>query len=163
MRRVSVKIGDVFSVRLQNNELKFFQYIAVDKNQLDSEVIRAFKHAYLIVETPDMLTIIKDEVDFHAHVMLKLGVKLGYWNKVGNCNIKGDLSEVMFRDTNDYGKPEIKISQRWWVWKIGGQPKYIGKLKNKNKQAEIGIIVTPPDIIERMQVGKYSFIYPDYE
>ncbi|CAN5467527.1 hypothetical protein BH09BAC6_BH09BAC6_07690 [soil metagenome] len=47
MTRVNTKTGDVFSVKL-NNSKKYFQYIANDSTQLNSDVIRGFRKIYAI-------------------------------------------------------------------------------------------------------------------
>ena len=50
MVRVVTKVGDVFSVKLDNEVKKYFQLIAFDLTQLNSDVIRAFKKVYPIHE-----------------------------------------------------------------------------------------------------------------
>ena len=52
MKRVRTKIGDMFSVKVSENEKKYFQLIAFDLTQLNSDVIRAFKKVYGIEEQP---------------------------------------------------------------------------------------------------------------
>ena len=42
MVRVTTKIGDIFSVNINETEKKYFQLIAFDQTQLNSDVIRAF-------------------------------------------------------------------------------------------------------------------------
>jgi hypothetical protein len=46
MARIRTKIGDVFSVPLDNINKKYFQYIPNDLTQLNSDVIRAFVKRY---------------------------------------------------------------------------------------------------------------------
>lgn len=53
MARINTKIGDVFSVKIDNNK-KYFQYIVSDLTQLNSDVIRAFKKVYPINAHPDL-------------------------------------------------------------------------------------------------------------
>ena len=43
MARISTKIGDVFSVKVDENNKKYFQLVAFDLTQLNSNAIRAFK------------------------------------------------------------------------------------------------------------------------
>lgn len=93
MARVYIKIGDVFSVKMDLYGKKFFQLIAYDLTQLNSDVIRAFKTVYPANENPDLLEIVEAE----------------------------------------------------------------------NRKAEIGVIVTPYDIVDRMKTGKYDFVYPGFE
>jgi hypothetical protein len=44
--RISTKIGDVFSAKIDGNTKKYFQLIAFDLTQLNSDVIRGFKKVY---------------------------------------------------------------------------------------------------------------------
>ena len=167
MARISTKIGDVFSVKVDENNKKYFQLIAFDLTQLNSDVIRAFKKVYPIDFTPDLSEIVDGEIEFYAHCVTKWGMKMNLWNKVGNISEVGNISHILFRDTNDYGsKPgeQIKISNNWHVWKINDNDfTWVGKLEGENRKAEIGIVISPDSIAHRMQTGKYDFIYPDFE
>ncbi len=127
MGRTITKIGDVFSVKLDDNRKKYFQYVANDLTQLNSDVIRAFKKTYSINPNPDLSEIVTDEVEFYAHCVTKWGIKLGLWERVGNIANVGKV-EVVFRDSEDYGNPEIKVSYGWWIWKINEEQKRVGKL-----------------------------------
>ena len=160
---MNTKLGDVFGVKIDSNNKKYFQYIVSDLTQLNSDVIRAFKKIYPIDINPELTEIVNDEVEFYAHCVTKLGVKMGFWEKVGNISEIGNIHNVLFRDSGDYGIPEIKVSQNWWIWKINQNQKHIGKLEGENKQAEIGIVISPDSIVNRMQTGNYDFVYPDYE
>lgn len=167
MARVIIKIGDIFSVKIGENNKKFFQLIAYDSTQLNSDVIRAFKKIYAISDHPDMQEIVNDEVEFYAHCFTKLGVKLGYWEKVGKSASIGQTKHILFRDTNDYGhklgEEPVKISHKWYIWRINENFHRVGELKGENKKAEIGVVVSPPNIIDRMKTGTYKFVYPGFE
>lgn len=167
MARITTKIGDVFSVKVDDSHKKYFQLIAFDITQMNSDVIRAFEKAYSIDINPELSEIIKEEVHFYAHCVTKLGLKMGYWESVGNIRDIGTTENILFRDTNDYGsKPgeQIKVSHNWYVWKINDNDfTRVGKLKGENRNAEIGIIISPDSIVYRMQTGKYDFVYPDFE
>jgi hypothetical protein len=166
MVRVISKVGDIYSVLLNDGTKKYFQYIANDATQLNSEVIRAFKRKYAIEAKPDLEEIIKDEIDFFAHCFIKLGVKRELYIKVGNISQVGTL-EILFRGTNDHGhklgEEPIKVSTNWYVWKINDDKfTHVGKLTMENQNAEIGLVVNPYDIVARMETGKYNFVYPGY-
>lgn len=167
MARVSTKIGDVFSVRIDKSSKKYFQLIAFDLTQLNSDVIRAFKDAYPIDTTPDLSEIVNGEIDFYAHCITRLGLKMNLWEKIGNNDEIGDTIHVLFRGTEDSGKlvdeEPIQISEKWYVWNINEKFRDVGKLKDKNREAEIGVIVNPYDIVERIKTGKYNFFYPGFE
>lgn len=160
MARVYTKIGDIFSAKVSDNSKKYLQYIANDLTQLNSDIIRAFKKEYPIGETPELSEVIKGEIDFYAHCVVKWGVKLGFWEKVGNSPYN-EIPNVIFRSTNDDGDT-VKISHQWWVWKIGEEHRYIGKLSGENQKAEIGSVIQPKSIVHRMRTGRYISVFPGF-
>ncbi len=168
MARVNTKLGDVFSVKTDSNNKKYFQLIAVDSTQLNSDVIRAFKKTYPLDENPELFEIINDEVDFFAHCVTKLGLKMNLWEKVGNTQEIGNTDDILFRDTNDYGvksgEEPIKVSNNWYVWRINDKKfTQVGKLEGENRKAEIGIVINPLGIIELLKGNKYPVHYPGFE
>lgn len=76
MKRLNLKLGDVFLVNIDVSRKKYFQYIANDSLQLSSNVIKAFKSFYTSSDEPDLEDVIKDEVEFTAHCIIRLGFKL---------------------------------------------------------------------------------------
>jgi hypothetical protein len=159
MARTNTKIGDVFFVKVNDNSKKYLQYIVSDFTQLNSDVIRAFKKTYPIDANPDLSEIVKGEVEFYAHCVTKWGIKLGYWENVGNIADVGAF-DVLFRSSGD--NPQTKVSQNWWVWKINEEQKKVGKLVGENQKAEVGSIIPPDSIVHRMKTGEYDFVYPAY-
>lgn len=162
MAKANTKIGDVFKAKINANSKKYLQYIVSDLTQLNSDVIRVFKKIYAIDADPDLSEIVNDEVDFYAHCVTKWGIKLGYWEKIGNLSEVGKIDNILFRDSSDYGNLEIKKSQSWWVWKINEDQKLVGKLEGENQKAEVGIVISPDSIVHKMSTGEYDFVYPGY-
>jgi hypothetical protein len=167
MARVNTKVGDVFSVKIDENSKKYIQLIAFDLTQLNSDVIRAFKQAYPINENPDLSEIVSGEVEFYAHCVTKLGLKMDLWEKIGNSNAIGNTNQILFRDTSDYGKwigeEPIRISEKWYIWNINEKFRDVGKLTGENRKAEIGVVINPYSIAHRIKTGEYDFLYPKYE
>ena len=143
--RVYTKIGDIFSVKIDENTKKYFHLIAFDLTQLNSDVIRAFKKRYPVDDNPTISEIIQDKIDFYAHCVTKAGVKLGYWEKIGSIKEIGTLNHILFMNTNDYGckvgEDPVKISDKWYVWNINGEFRDVGKLVGENRKAYIGIVI----------------------
>ena len=168
MKRTNTKIGDVFSVKITDRSKKYFQLIAFDLTQLNSDVIRAFKQVYPLEVNPDLQEIVNGEVEFYAHCVTKVGLKMKLWEKVGNIAEIGTTSNIIFRNSNDYGakvgEEPIKVSNNWHVWRIKDKDFItVGKLQGENRKAEIGVVVNPYDVVERIKTGKYSFVYPGFE
>ncbi|MCS3557659.1 MULTISPECIES: hypothetical protein [unclassified Sphingobacterium] len=167
MARINTKLGDVFFVKINDNSKKYFQYVTSDLTQLNSDVIRVFKNIYPMDVNPDLLEIVSGEVEFYAHCVTKLGVKMNLWEKIGNISEVGNITNIMFRGTTDYGvwigEEPIRISKKWYVWTVNKPFKDVGKLEGENREADIGVVVNPYDIVERIKTGKYNFFYPGFE
>ncbi len=163
MARANTKIGDVFSVKINDNSKKYLQYVVSDIIQLNSDVIRAFKKIYPIDANPDLSEIVKGEVEFYAHCVTKLGIKMGYWECVGNIADVGSFENLLFKSSSDDGNPKIRVSQNWWIWKINEEQRRVGKLEGENRGAEVGSVIPPDSIVYRMRTGKYDFVYPEFE
>lgn len=108
-----------------------------------------------------MEDIVKDEVEFYAHTVLRPGILDKAWYKVGNCVEVGNYSHVWFRTSRDYGD-KVEISERWDVWRINEPPIYLGKLPEAFQRAELGGVIPYVDIINRLTFGSYVYKYPGY-
>lgn len=165
-KRIVTKIGDIFAVKVSKTTKKFLQLVASDLTQLNCDVVRAFEKEFSVEAEPTVNEIVSGKVDFYAHCVTKLGVKLGYWEKTGKSEEIGDVSNILFRDTEDYAKKEyVRISQNWYVWRIG-DPDFtmVGKLEGENRNAEIGLVINPASIVHRLQTGEYDMpFYPGFD
>ena len=164
MKRVRTRIGNVFCARLNKNRKKYFQYVANDMTQLNSDVVRAFKRSYSVDETPDLSAVVADEVDFYVHIVVSLGIKLNLWEKVGHVRDVGDL-DVLFKDTDDYevkeGEEPVKVSKKWYVWRINKDVQHVGKLKGKYRSAFLGLVINPYGFLDLLRGKKYPLSCPE--
>ena len=158
--RVKLALGDIFEIHLEGDKKGYFQYIAKDSTQLDSEVVRIFSNRYSIAEEPNFSDIVSNGVQLHAHVFIKTGLRFGFWNKVGNEKIDESIVLSKFRATDDILDPSIKISKKWYVWEINQKSKYVGKLNAEQKQYTIGVVQPPQVIKKMMETGENAFTYP---
>ena len=99
-----VRIGDIFEAGFGDGKKKYFQVIASDPAQLNSDVIRVFSTAYSIESKLEREEIVQEPVEFYAHCIVKWGVKFGLWVKVGHSINTGTLDHILFRSTNDFGR-----------------------------------------------------------
>jgi hypothetical protein len=110
--------------------------------------------------------IVKSEMAFYAHCVIKWGVKINLWKKIGNVKDVGTVN-VYFRGSSDSGRKvgeePIKVSERWYVWRINDERfTPVGRLPEKYQSAEIGMIVSPKDIVDLLTTDEYNFWYPGY-
>lgn len=155
-------VGDLFCVDIAPQRRKFFQYVGNDATQLNSSVIRVFTAEYSGDEQVDLVDVAKGEIDFYAHCFLRNRIKSGFWCKVGNTPIFGSV-DIIFRNTNDYGNPNIVVSRNWHIWKMNEPFKRVGNLDGRCRGAEIGVVVTPESLVHRMRTGRYDFKYPAFD
>lgn len=167
-KRLRTKIGDIFSVPINDREKRYIQLVAFDLLQLNSDVIRCFVRKYSLDVVPTMEEVINDEVLFFAHCATDFGLKLNLWSKVGNNHNVGSPENILFRSTNDYARKEgtepVTISDNWHIWKINDQTfTRVGKLVGKNRSAFMGLLINPYGLLELAKGNKYPANYPDFE
>jgi Immunity protein 26 len=164
MKRITLQIGDIYEVSLADGKKGYVQYIGNDMTQLNSDVVRAFKIRIDNSVEPDLEEIVKSEVDFYSHVAdIKVGIKDGSWTRVGHSDDVGDIRTPLFRYSRDYGNPNVKVSEQWFVWRTNEPMVYVGKLENENTSADIGVVTWPKGVVYQMQNGKFHGFYPDYK
>lgn len=152
------KIGDVYVCKV-GDESRYFQYVCDDSSQLGSQVVAVFRRKFSEGEEVNFENITSLEIEFFAHVFIAFGLKMKSWSKVTNVPAIG-FGEVLFRSTNDYGKPEVAESDDWWIWTVNGPKKHVGSLVDELRKSFIGVVMAPPNIVARLTTGKYSYVYP---
>lgn len=157
MPRKKIEIGDVFEVMLDNDESGYFQWIAIDDNQLRSDVIRVFSTDRAI-SAANLEDLKRATVSFYAHCVIPVGIRLGVWKRIASMEYP-DHPDVIFRSSLDFGRDEITISERWNVWKINGPKIFVGRLHGDLVDAEPGEVFPPAEILYRMQNGHYRQPY----
>jgi hypothetical protein len=167
-KRVVTKIGDIFSIPINEKEKRYMQLIAFDLTQLNSDVVRIFEKKYAIKDNPDMESVIQDNVLVCAHCVTKFGVQLDLWEKVGKNPDVGNIREIIFKGTSEYarkaGEEPVKVSDKWYVWKIGDEKfTKVGKLEGENRKAYIGLVINPLGVVELAKGNKYPDNYPAFE
>ena len=104
--------------------------------------------------------VVKDKVSFCAHTMLKVGLQLNLWTKVGKSKDLGDIEHILFRNTSDWMPQSLK-SYRWWVGGINKEYNMIGELTEEyKKKTHFGWVMRPIDIVEKIELGEYQVNLP---
>lgn len=146
-KRIVTRVGNVFCTEIDNQYKCYFQYIANDKSQLNGSTIRVFKTHYPMDNVADLDAIVNDEVSFYAHAMLKVGIEMGAWYKVGNHKDVGDVKSVGFK----------LFSYEWYVWNISCPYVFVHKLNDEQKRYDWGPVYPYFAIIEKIRTGTNSF------
>ena len=158
-KRISTRIGDIFCIQLKGRKT-YFQFIAVDASELNSTTIRVFKKKYPLDYAFNAEEVVSDEIFFYAHTCLLAGLKQGLWAKIGKSKDIGDLSKVLFRNTDAWAPDHLK-SYKWWVGGINGKYTMIGELTQEYKiKTHMGWVVPPIDIIKKIEFGEYQRVMP---
>ena len=148
-KRIIIKLGDVFCISINGQYNAYFQYIANDATQLNSSVIRVFKIHYKIDMSPTIDEIVNGEIDFYAHAILRVGIKQGLWNKIGNSKDLGCIENVGFKMLYD------SKDTKWYVWKINEPIIYHRELPKECKDYNWGWVYAGVNIIQKIKDGYY--------
>ena len=144
MKKVVTKKGNIFCIDIDNQK-RYFQYVADDKTELNSSVIRVFKRIYPTNHIPKMEEIINDEIDFYAHTVLKVGVWKGAWTKVGFINDLGNTEDIYFK----------WFDKDWYTWKINNEMIDIKDCWRDLEKCHLGIVFSYKSILSRIRTGKF--------
>lgn len=152
-KKIVTKIGDIFSVTLNNGKQRFFQYIANDLSCLNSSVIRVFKREYSEECELRPEEVVDDDVDFYAHTVLKWGIVDGYWQKKGKCLNVGDTENILFRM---YHSDAVDHKDRlWYAWYINKDRFDVGFLSESfREESDIGLVIPAKAIVGRIRNGR---------
>lgn len=159
-KNVRITIGSLFEVTLEKKQKGYFQFIGLDLTQLNSDVIRVFKKKYPLDQPVSVEEIINNEVDFHAHTLIRAGLIRNLWSKIGSHSLEEDIALPQFRSSNDAGRPEIKVSDKWKIWSMNNKFKLIGYLIEPYTSYDLGLVFPPDQIIHKMNTGKFKLVYP---
>ena len=103
-KRIRIRQGDLFQVKLKSGVVAYFQYLLLDPCQLNSQVIRVFNYRGEAEENFDSNEVFSSGVDFYAHVIILFGIKMSLWWRIGNYQLESNFKPPLFRDT--FGQEE---------------------------------------------------------
>lgn len=157
MRRI--KKGDVFKAKLENGEIRYFQYIGKDSSELDGDVICIFKTHYAEEAGNQENKILDDEIESYIHTSVSLGVKWELWEYAFSALPKSEKG-IYFRTSMDIlnsGHPDNIVSHDWVVWEMNKRRKSVGILPKKYHHVDIGGVYAPTHVMELLETG----LHPD--
>ena len=163
VKRIVTKIGNIFCTKIDDRWKVYFQYICNDLTDLNSSVIRIFKTRYPIEEKVNLEEVVKGEVQFYAHVILRSGIADGVWEKVGkssNLGLEG-LNKVWFAITHTtrYDQKtrtlfDVDPDKNWLIRKVNEDMVRVGILsKEIIPYIEDGTVFQYSSIDQRIRLG----------
>ena len=169
-KRIVIKIGNVFCVEIDGSYKCYFQYVCNDRSMLNSDVIRVFKTRYPMDYEPVVKDIVRDEVAFHAHTIIRAGIFHEAWYKVGPSAIISDAHEkVLWGITKsvdmdkDGNVMDVDPMRHWSIWHIDNEKYEIGEIPNDyNIQIEPGGVFPYVEILTRIRLGYYKYSSSEY-
>lgn len=159
--KFSISSGDIFEVKLENSDKRFFQFLYKDDNYMSGHVIRAFVYTLAGNVELNINDLSSCQVDFITHTRVFEGLKDELWAKIGNLPLEQDFEPPIFRQTNDVYSM-VKKSHNWFIWQYNPENrKYIGNLTEKYEKLPFSSILPPIAIIEWLNTGWHGFMRPE--
>lgn len=142
------KIGDIFEAYKNDGKRFFLQYLGDDDRCLKGNVIQVFDYEKDLTENIDIDELLKSQIKFNTHVYLKRGIEENIFKKIGNRSLSKKIKMPSFKhyeEDVDF-MPEYKSG--WYIWQVGGEEKYLGKIELPKKYAELSLDgVRPPETV----------------
>jgi hypothetical protein len=151
------KIGDIYQVDLDDGNAAIIQHVGVDATQLGSAVVYVVPYLVRINGLIDYDASLKAGTGFFAHVFLKAGETLGVWRKVTWSNYLA--REYQLWAICDQADRQCERPDSWVVWH-SNQEMRPPVNRNELGGSELGLVINPRQIVERIKIGKYSIFYP---
>jgi hypothetical protein len=147
---VKTKEGDVFEVTDPNDGtvVGHLVFLMRDPAQLESDVVAVFGPSVPEAQTPPL---------FVVHVFLKFGLRTGYWRKIKKHLALKNVQFPLFVSSWDYGYCPPGKEGKWRTWRIG-EPEM--ELTHWTTATELGVVLSPENVYERLREGHYSYVYP---
>lgn len=163
MREIMSKVGELYKID-SLEPARYFQFVAIDKTQLNSDAIAVFEYQGNIpIDTKgnaNLELLAHSNVDFYTHTTVKAGEEKNLWAKIGEASLV-NYSDALFKrvalkdDDLFLESHEVSSYKNWFIWKINEEGKNVTDIKKYSKSWR-GEIFPPEDIIYRIKKGIYN-------
>ncbi len=153
-----MKSGSILLVKLDDSTSAVGQIVCQDKTPLRSDVLRVLKAKVSSADAKHLQDLVRNSpTDFEVHVSASLGEKLGVWRAVGMAPVERP-STTWFRQSDDFGNPAVKCSERWATWIVNQPMEFVGKLDSRSRAAEIGVVWSPSSVVNRVKLNQAAVL-----
>lgn len=173
MKKTVVRISNVFCVEIDGRYKCYFQYVCRDRVMLNGQVIKVFKTRYPMDYEPVLDDIVRDEVAFYAHTIIRAGLYYNAWYKVGQSApiVSDDHEKVVWGIANDIvvgigliHNIYIDPMENWILWYTNQNRFQIGGVFPESycDKVEYGALIAFVDIVNRIKLGYYTYTCDEY-
>jgi hypothetical protein len=158
MQAMRRKLGDIYRINLTDGKCSYMQHLANDATQLGSAVVLVLFGKYVPKES-----VAFDGFDvqdgFLAHVFIKAGKILGVWERSEwSQPVVSEPIPAMWATCN-IKDMQLEFSADWSVWQTN-QKMRAPASEEELASAELGLVISPPQIVHRIEYSTYSIRYP---
>ncbi|MGD0505461.1 MAG: hypothetical protein ABSD02_22290 [Steroidobacteraceae bacterium] len=152
------KLGDVYRISLTDGNFGFMQHVANDATQLGSAVVLVLRKTY----PPSATFAFEKELvrdGFFAHVFLKAGKILHIWEHFHWLQpvVQGPIPVIWaICSVKDM---QLDTSRHWKLWRTNDEM-HAPSSQEELTNAELGLVISPPQIVQRIEHGAYLIRYP---
>jgi hypothetical protein len=118
-KRVVTKVGYVYRTKDTSKGHRYFQLVAIDAANLNSDVIAVFTSVNP-TQSEDYDQIAQSPIEFYMHTTTSQGVHQGLWEKVGKAPVHVDITKLAFKFYRD----QDAINHSKQVAESTGDPKF---------------------------------------
>ncbi len=152
------KRGEIYEIPYKSIK-RYFQLVAFDETQLNSDVIAVFNYRAKPDEKPSIDDIVDSGVEFFVHTTVNAGVRQELWHKIGKAEIV-DYSEALFKEIYDEDgmptvEPDADSYHSWIIWHVNGDWQQIGDRVDEYPEAQLGSVYSPSSILYRIEIGRH--------
>jgi len=94
-KRIVTKVGDIFKTVSVGKKHRYLQLVAIDRANLNSDVIVVFSAA--MDRKVNIDEVAQGPIEFYTHTSVSQGVRLGLWERVGNASVYINLENLHFK------------------------------------------------------------------
>jgi len=152
------RVGEIYRIRLSDGNVGYMQHLANDSTQLSSNVVLVLRKKYLPTEEPSFEQVSAHD-GFFAHVFLKAGETLKLWERIDRSRpVVPEPFPVVWTIYSDKDQ-NLEVSKNWQVWRTNEEMR-MPISQEELVNSELGLVVSPTQIVHRIEHSAYSLKHP---
>ncbi len=152
------RVGDIYRIRLSDGKVGYMQHLANDSTQLSSNIVLVLRSGYLPTEKPSFEQVSMHD-GFFAHVFLNAGETLKIWERIDHSRpVAPEPLPIVWTIYSDKDQ-NLEVSKNWQVWRTNEEMR-VPLSQEELVNCELGLVVSPTQIVHRIEHFAYSLKHP---